>query len=86
MLAGVSPGAASPTELSAEARGVLWGQGFPCSKIAFLCPARTSQLPGNPRSRASSLTVCDQIQTENLFDPILPKGIKEKLSNLLLSL
>lgn len=37
----VSPKAAGPTVPGAatEARGVLWGQGFPRSKIAFLCPA-----------------------------------------------
>ena len=37
----VSTKAAGPTELggTTEARDVLWGQGFPRSKIAFLCPA-----------------------------------------------
>lgn len=51
----MSTKAAGPTELGAkaEARGVLWGQGFPRSKIAFLCPGQTGQVPGNPGSKSS---------------------------------
>lgn len=47
----VSAGATGPTEVgaNAKARGVLWGQGFLCSKTAFLCLGPTGQLPGNSR-------------------------------------
>lgn len=54
---GFSPGSewAALSLVPTQAGGFLQGQGFPCSKIAFLCPGRTVQFPGNPRSRRFSL-------------------------------